>query len=749
MTSVGFEVDVAEPSSLVAVTRTRSRKPASACRATYVLSAAFVMRVQLDASGAPRPSQRNHRYANVIGVVPDHDPRDARCTAPTRGVPVMLGSPVAVGATCTAADDAPAPSVERAVASAAPARIRVEATVRLSPCRLLLMSHSSVLGFLSDHEVLPHPQRGKPLQGRHCKVLTRSLRNASTLVFEESLLLAAAAHAATIRAVTAHEIDTDLASGYEALATGQWELARESFEAAVEIADVPEALDGLGRALWWLRDERGAIVHRERAYAGFRRDGDLRRASRIALWLSREYAVAFGREAVADGWLARAERLLRDVAPGAEQGWLSLTRSERVGEPTEAVALATEALDLATRVGDGDLELRALAQLGYAEVSAGNVEAGLRRLDEAMAAVTSGEPDSLETFADVCCTLMLASDLAGETDRPAQWARVLEEFVRAYDHVTLLSFCRTCCADVFAANGRVDAAENELLLAIRELTEAGQRSRCASPAARLAEIRVLQGRFDEAEALLDEYGDDAQTVAAAAALRLARGENAAAAALLERRIADLGQTNLLAAPLLGQLVEARLGEGRLDDARKSSEALSRLAGGAGRERAAAGARLAESRVAAATGDPAAADLLREAASAFAALGLGLDAARARLELARTVASTDSELAVDAARRARRELEALGATREADAAAALMRSLGAKPRSGPRELGRLSKRETEVLRLLGEGLSTRDLAARLYISPKTAEHHVSRIYAKLGFKTRGQAAAYAVTNLGRE
>jgi hypothetical protein len=33
----------------------------------------------------------------------------------------------------------------------------------------------------------------------------------------------------------------------------------------------------------------------------------------------------------------------------------------------------------------------------------------------------------------------------------------------------LLAFCRTCCADVFAANGRVDAAEEELVAAIREL----------------------------------------------------------------------------------------------------------------------------------------------------------------------------------------------------------------------------------------------------------------------------------------
>ena len=54
----------------------------------------------------------------------------------------------------------------------------------------------------------------------------------------------------------------------------------------------------------------------------------------------------------------------------------------------------------------------------------------------------------------------------------------------------------------------------------------------------------------------------------------------------------------------------------------------------------------------------------------------------------------------------------------------------------------------MLRLLGEGLSNREIAERLFISPKTAEHHVSRIYGKLGLSTsRAEAAAYAVRTLG--
>jgi DNA-binding NarL/FixJ family response regulator len=549
--------------------------------------------------------------------------------------------------------------------------------------------------------------------------------------------------------VSATVAEGALARGHEALAAGNWEDARDAFQDALAVGDSPEALDGLGRTLWWLRDERGAVVHRERAYAGFRRDGELARAARIALWLSREFALAFGNDAASRGWLSRAERLLRDVAPGAEQGWLDLARSEAVPDPEAAAALASAALDVALGTGETDLELRALAQLGLAEVTLGETDRGLARLDEAMAAVTSGEPATLETFADICCTLMLACERAGDGERPQQWSAVLEDFVRAHDHVTLLAFCRTCCADVYAANGRIDAAETELELAVKELTAAGQRSRCVPPSARLAEVRVLQGRYEEAEQLLSGLEGEPEALQARVALRIATGEPAAAAALLTRRLDELGWTTLLAAPLLAQLVEARLLEGYLDAATAAASALEAIARERRRERVEALAAAARGRIALAEGRADAPDLLLEAVNRYADLGARLDAARTRLELARSLAGSSPEVAVDAARHARTELEALGAVHDADAAAALMRSLGAKGRAGPRATGLLSKRETEVLRLLADGHSNRAIAERLFISPKTVEHHVSRIYSKLGLGTRAEAAAYAARHLGSE
>ena len=64
-------------------------------------------------------------------------------------------------------------------------------------------------------------------------------------------------------------------------------------------------------------------------------------------------------------------------------------------------------------------------------------------------------------------------------------------------------------------------------------------------------------------------------------------------------------------------------------------------------------------------------------------------------------------------------------------------------SRPRNPGGLSRREVDVLRLAARGLTTQAIAERLYISPKTADHHIQHIDNKIGVSTRAAAALWAM------
>jgi DNA-binding CsgD family transcriptional regulator len=115
-----------------------------------------------------------------------------------------------------------------------------------------------------------------------------------------------------------------------------------------------------------------------------------------------------------------------------------------------------------------------------------------------------------------------------------------------------------------------------------------------------------------------------------------------------------------------------------------------------------------------------------------------------MALARARAAEGSPLALSCARAARDAFERLGARRDADEAAALLRELGASGRTAPRgERDDLTAREREVLSLVAAGLSNAQIADRLVIAPKTAEHHVGRVLGKLGVRSRAEAAAHAV------
>jgi DNA-binding NarL/FixJ family response regulator len=78
-------------------------------------------------------------------------------------------------------------------------------------------------------------------------------------------------------------------------------------------------------------------------------------------------------------------------------------------------------------------------------------------------------------------------------------------------------------------------------------------------------------------------------------------------------------------------------------------------------------------------------------------------------------------------------------------ARLMRSLRAEPAEAPAlapELAGLSPRERDILALIGDGLTNREIGKKLYLSEKTVKNHISRLLAKLGVQRRVQAAVLA-------
>ena len=67
--------------------------------------------------------------------------------------------------------------------------------------------------------------------------------------------------------------------------------------------------------------------------------------------------------------------------------------------------------------------------------------------------------------------------------------------------------------------------------------------------------------------------------------------------------------------------------------------------------------------------------------------------------------------------------------------------GPRPSTRANQAG-LTVRQLEVLELLAEGFSNAEIASRLFTSPKTVEHHVSAVLAKLGAHSRAQAISAA-------
>jgi DNA-binding CsgD family transcriptional regulator len=530
-------------------------------------------------------------------------------------------------------------------------------------------------------------------------------------------------------------------AGFQAMATADWRGARDAFSAVLAVADVPEALFGLANALFWLGDLAGTIANCEKAYAGFRRRGDPMFAAGAALALVGYNKGYLGNTAAARGWLSRAARIIENEAPELRGELLGAT-AYVTEDPVESEALARQAAEIGRANGHSDLELMAMHAVGQALVQQGRTEEGMALLDEAMAGVIGGEYGDPLTAAQMSCMTMVVCGSCFDLERATQWVQSLQGFIERYGCPFLYAECRTYYGRVLFENGDWGAAETLLAEAI-SMSQGVFEAPHAFASGTLAELRLAQGRVEDAARVLRGVEGRTEAAAAVASVRLQQGEPSAAAAVLRRRLAATSPNRLDVAAVIELLGEAEIALSDSGAAVERGRALIALGTASHCDLIVAHGERLLGHALAASDVPAACAHLETALAAFVHAGIPYRTAQTRLMLAQVLGHRDREVAGAEARTALAVFEDLGAGRDADAAAALMRDLGIKAaRTGPKNTGRLTSREQEVLALLGEGLSNPEIARRLFLSRKTVEHHVARILSKLGLRGRAEAAALA-------
>jgi DNA-binding CsgD family transcriptional regulator len=531
-----------------------------------------------------------------------------------------------------------------------------------------------------------------------------------------------------------------IAAGDGSLRDGEWTAARKQFQHAVELGESAAALEGLSTAAWWLNQIDDAIGYRQRAFTLHQREGRPGPAAFCAVWIGAQYFAVHANMAAAEGWITVGQKLLTEAGPCREMARLMVMQTAISSDSNATIQICRQAGEMARALGDRDCEVLAGAYMGLARVSMGDIHEGIADIDAAMALCTAGEVADLWIVGLIYCAMLSGCERAADFARADQWCSV-GGFVDRYRESVFSASCRACYGAIHAARGRWEAAERELLGALRTFEE-GPRNQRIDALSRLAALRVLQGRPAEAAQLLEGYEDHPDASLAMAGLELGEGHARQAVALLERRLASLGEPNIQSAPVLSILVDALLVAGKTARARAASDRLGALASRAAGRYLPGLAALAAGLVTAAEGR----DPIPELESALDHLThaeMPLEAGVARLAIARALEAQDPDLATNEAQRALITFEQLGAVPQADAASALLHSLGGPSRTGPKGRLPLSRRESQVLELLRLGLSNDQLAARLFISRRTVEHHVSSILAKLELKSRAEASAYAV------
>ena len=482
-----------------------------------------------------------------------------------------------------------------------------------------------------------------------------------------------------------------------------------------------EQAELLGRGAFelYLTERVGEAIELQRQSLALLREGEDRVREGDALRLLSRY-LWFGGHGEEAATVAQAAVAVLEACPveGPELARAYSTISQLrmlAGESRAALIWGQRALALAERIGVPDVAVHALSNIGSAEVMAGQERTGRAKLEDCLrrARAAGLDDDVGRAYANLASTPTWRRQLAVADRYLAEGIAYCDE----HDLSSYGTYLRAWRARQQLDSGRWIAAA-EVIEEVLAQPEAAPPTRIVVLTAQglLAHRRGEHGR---ARRLLDEaFGlarstRELQRLGPVAAAR-------AEGAWLQRSLSEVDGASADAVALAAERGDPwTLGELTLWRHRAGLESP------AGPVAAPFEAELA--------GD------CTRAAMLWTDLGCPYDAA-----LALAQSEREQEL-----RRALEDLRRLGAEPAARIVARRLRSMGALniPRGQNRATtsnpASLTDRELEVLALLAEGLRNADIADRLVVSSRTVEHHVSAILAKLGARTRAEAAAAAV------
>ena len=250
-------------------------------------------------------------------------------------------------------------------------------------------------------------------------------------------------------------VEDRVAAGRDALRRHAWHEAFEQLSAANAAQPLPaEDLEQLAEASFWVGRLNDSIAARERAHASYLERGNRRRAGFMAILLGHDH-FAKGQGTLANGWLRRAERLLEADRDSIEYGHLLRARGLVAKDLDEALAHARAAHDLATRLGDRDLEGLELQEQGRLLVAKGEVAEGLALLEEATVIAVSGELGPLATGVIYCNSIDVCRRLA-DYGRASEWTDAARQWCERQGILGFPGMCRVYRASIMRLRGALD-----------------------------------------------------------------------------------------------------------------------------------------------------------------------------------------------------------------------------------------------------------------------------------------------------